>query len=42
MIYFQCEADGCANKGIAYYWDEQTETHAQCGGCGATLEAQND
>lgn len=40
-IKFVCDSDGCPNQGIDYFWDDANETHAQCGGCGTTLEAQD-
>lgn len=42
MIWFICGVDDCPNMGVTYYWQNPDETIAQCGGCGAIMEAQND
>ena len=41
QIMFLCNASDCPNEGIEYLWDDATETTAQCGGCGAELQAQD-
>lgn len=37
MIVFRCDAEGCPNQGIDYYWADLAEEYAMCGGCKETL-----
>lgn len=41
QIKFVCDASECPNQGVEYIWATNDVAVAQCGGCGAELQAQD-